>query len=216
MKKVQNLKLKSFLSKQKGFTLIEVLVVIAIISLLIFDLSSLASFVFTGSQEQISSSANVDYAMNVVSKFTNEIRNASMGNTGSFSLSKADNAEIIFYSSSGASGGNINRIRYWLSDGTLYKGVVVPTGSPLTYNLSSESVSVVQIDLVNGQTPLFYYYDGNYNGSTEPLTQPVNINQIKFVRINLIVLKQVTKDSTSNFTVSSGATIRNLKNNLGN
>jgi prepilin-type N-terminal cleavage/methylation domain-containing protein len=204
------------LQNQRGFTLIEMLVVIAIVSLLIFNISALTSSVLINSEQQLSSSANVDYAMNLSSAFTNEIRNASTGNNGSFSLNKAGDSEIIFYSTVGASGLNVNRIRYWLSETTLYKGVVAPTGSPLNYDLNSEKVTTVQTDLVNGATPVFYYYDGNYNGSTNQLAQPINVNQVKFVRINLIVLKQVSKNSTSNFTVSSGATIRNLKNNLGN
>lgn len=200
----------------KGFTLIELLVVIAITSLLIFDISSLVGSIFTNSQQQISSSANVDYAMNLTSKFTNEIRNASMGNDGAFSLGLASNSEIIFYSSAYTTGSNANRIHYWLSNNTLYKGIVEPTGSPLTYNLASEKVTTAQVDLVNGLTPVFYYYNGDYNGNTTALSQPVNINQVKFVRINLIILKKVSQGSASNFTVSSGASIRNLKNNLGN
>lgn len=201
---------------KKGFTLIEVLVVIGIISLLMLDISSLLGSIFTNSQQQLSSSFNVDYAMSLASRFNNEIRNASMGNDGSFSLNKADDKEIIFYSTVGSSGANVNRIHYWVSGTSLYKGVVIPTGSPLTYNLNSEQVSVVQKDLVNGLTPVFYYYDGDYNGATNSLVQPVNINQVKYVRINLIILKKVKQGSTSNFTVSSGATIRNLKTNLGN
>ena len=67
-----------------------------------------------------------------------------------------------------------------------------------------------------GGNPLFSYYDGNYNGSGSPLSQPVNINVIRFVKINLTVLKDVTPNSTNTFTVTAGASIRNLKTNLGN
>jgi len=67
-----------------------------------------------------------------------------------------------------------------------------------------------------GGNPLFSYYDSNYNGSGNPLTQPVNINVIRFIKINLTVLKDVTPTGSGTFTVSSGASIRNLKTNLGN
>ena len=108
------------------------------------------------------------------------------------------------------------RIRYYLATSTLYKGVIVPSGSPLTYNLGQEKILTVQTDLISTTTPIFYYYDGNYNGSSTPLTQPVNTTQIKYVKINLNILKQNTISDSSTFNISTGASIRNLKTNLGN
>ena len=82
-------------------------------------------------------------------------------------------------------------------------------------NLASEKISIVQRDLANGANPLFYYYDGDYDGTAGPLSQPVNLTQIKFVRINLMVLKQTTQGSLANFSLNIGSAIRSLKTNLG-
>ncbi len=103
-----------------------------------------------------------------------------------------------------------------MSSGALYKGVIDPSGTPLSYNTANEVTTKLISDMSIGANPLFYYYDGNYNGSGSSIAQPVNINQVKFVKINLSILKQSVQNSTSTFTVSGGAAIRNLKNNLGN
>jgi hypothetical protein len=137
------------------------------------------------------------------------------GNDGSYPLSQAGGSQIIFYSNIGASGNNANRIRYYVSEDTLYKGVTIPTGNPLGYNLSLETIKPILTGLLNGVSPLFYYYTGDYDGGGTELLQPVNINQAKFVRINLIVEEQSLTGS-SNFTLSAGVAVRALKNNLSN
>lgn len=199
-----------------GFTLIEVLVTISIFVVLIFGFSKMLNDIFINSNQQLLSMSNIDQARAVSSMFTNKIRNAITGSDGFYPLNQAGDYQIIFYSNFRATNGTVNRIRYFVSNNTLYKGVVVPSGSPLTYNLSSESVKPVQEGLSNGESPIFYYYDSNYDGNTDALVQPINLNQVRFVKINLIVLNQITASDTSTFSTVAGATIRSVKNNLGN
>ncbi|KKP33150.1 MAG: hypothetical protein A2312_02970 [Candidatus Staskawiczbacteria bacterium RIFOXYB2_FULL_32_9] len=201
--------------KNKGFTIIELMVVIAVISILMILVANLLVSVLSGSNQQFLAMTNVDQAVSVSTKFTNDLRNATNGVDGSFPLYIADVNQIIFYSnSSGAL--NANRIRYYLSGTTLYRGVVTPTGSPLTYNLASEVVKPVQTDIANGANSIFTYFDGDYAGTGSALVQPVNINNIKYIKMNLIILKKSQANSTDTFSVSAGGVIRNLKTNLGN
>lgn len=198
-----------------GFTLIELLVVIAVASFLILEAAYLFITIFSGSKQQYLSLDNVDNARIVASRFVNEIRSAVQGVDGSFAVSEAGDSEIIFYSPRLGPGTSIKRIRYFVLGNILYKGVVIPSGDPLSYDLESESISSVQPDLQLGGQPLFYYYNGDYDGTAAALSQPVNINNIRFVRINLVVLKQTSKDSDSTFSLSVGAAVRSLKDNLG-
>jgi prepilin-type N-terminal cleavage/methylation domain-containing protein len=200
---------------QKGFTLVEVIVVMAVIAIIMTASASLLVKIFTGSKQQYLALDNIDNARIVSSRFVNEIRSAVPGVDGSAAIFEAGNTEIIFHSPERANPTTIDRIRYFISDNVLYKGVVVPTGVPLSYNLASETVSAIQPDLSPDLEVLFYYYDGDYGGDAEPLSQPVNINDIRFARINLIVLKQASQGSDSVFSLSTGATVRSLKNNLG-
>ena len=202
--------------KSAGFTIIETIAVLCIFTIMLIAINTLFLSVFKNPKQQFLSSNNIDGARIVTSNFANELRDATMGNDGSFPLNQATNSQIIFYSSAGGNGTIIKRVRYYLSNNVLYKGIVVPSGSPLTYNLSSEVVKPILSGLGNGTSPVFYYYDGTYNGSGTPLSQPINVNQVKFIKINLMVPNQISAKDTSTFSISNGATIRNLKTNLGN
>lgn len=196
--------------------MIEVLVTISVFVFLIFGVSAMLSDIFVNSSQQLSSMNNIDQARSVLSTFTNEIRNAAAGSDGSYPLNQAADSQIIFYSNFKTSNSTVERIRYYVAGNTLYKGVVLPTGSPLSYNLSSESVKPVITSISNQSSPTFYYYDGNYNGTGAALTQPVNINQVRFIKISLMVLNQITPTDTSTFPITAGAAIRSVKDNLGN
>ncbi|KKP43313.1 MAG: hypothetical protein UR31_C0008G0005 [Parcubacteria group bacterium GW2011_GWA2_33_14] len=160
-----NFKLQISNSKSSGFTILELLVAVSIFGVLIIMAALLFTNIFTGSNQQFSALNNVDQARLVTSRFTNEIRNATTGVEGSYSLNTASDNQIIFYSRSTSPGATINRIRYYLEDNNLYKGVTLPSGNPPDYNLALESNIIVQKDIANGATPIFTYYDGNYNGS---------------------------------------------------
>ena len=203
-------------TKQNGFTLIEIVVALSIFTILAFGVYQLLNDIFVNSNQQTLSMDNIDQARLVLSTFTNEIRDATTGSDGSFPLNQVDDSQIIFYSNFGTNNSVVKRIRYYISGSTLYKGIILPTGSPLAYNLFSESVSPVLTGVSNGSSQLFYYYDGNYDGSTSALSQPVNINRVRFVRINLMVLNQITPTDKSTFSISTGAAIRSIKDNLGN
>lgn len=200
----------------KGFTTIELVVTISIFVILLFGISTMLNDIFVNSNQQVLSLDSIDQAKSVMSKFTNEIRDATSGLDGSYPLNQAGSYQVIFYSNYKTSGGVVERVRYYVSGDTLYKGIVLPTGSPSTYNLSSESIKPVLTGVVNGAIPAFYYYDGDYSGSSDPLSQPVNIPQVRYVKINLMVLNQIKPDDSNYFSMAAGATIRSVKDNLGN
>lgn len=195
----------------KGFTLIELMISVVVFAGLVIIASTLLVDLMKNPKAQQAAMDNIDQARSVSSQFTNEIRSAAYG---SYPIIEATDTEIIFYSPVGAANGNINRIRYYMSGNNVYKGVIVPVNG--IYNINSEIVKTVLTSLSNEDSPLFYYYGGDYNGigGGLALVQPVNVNQVKFVKINLIVKKQVTEQDTSTFSLNAGAAIRVLKNNL--
>ncbi len=196
-----------------GFTLVEALVAVSIFTMLMIGVTLMLKDVFYTFNQQNLTLNSIDAARLASFNFTNEIRNAAYGNDGSFPLNQASSSQIIFFSTYGASSNNINRIRYYITNSTLYKGVIVPTGNPLTYG-STEATSSVLTGLAT--TTTFSYFDGSYAGTSTPLSQPVNVNDVKFVQINLVITKQEIRNATTTFLVSGGAAMRNLKINLGN
>jgi type II secretory pathway pseudopilin PulG len=194
-------------SAKSGFTLVEIVIVVSIFIVLVFAVSVMLSGIFLKSKNQLSQLNNIDQARSALAVFANEIRNSRVGVNGSYQLNQAGESQIIFYSNYRIANGAVARIRYYISGNDLYKGVVLPSGNPATYNLSSESSNKVLSGINNGSLSTFNYYNGDYDGNSSPLSQPVNINSVRFVKINL------TLDS---FNISAGATIRSLKDNLGN
>lgn len=198
---------------ESGFTLIEMVVVVAVFSLIAYGLLELVSGIMVNSSQQGSLLANNDSARRISFGVMRELRNAQTSATGGYALAAANAQDIIFYSNTGTT---IDRIRYYISGGKLYKGVTKPTGSPATYNLAGEVITVQQNDVANNSDPLFYYYDGSYDGVTEtPLTSPVNVTDVKMVKTNLKIYKRGRATSTTTYTVTASGTIRNLKTNLG-
>lgn len=189
--------------KNKAFTLVETVVTIAIFTILAMGVTTLFTHIFVDSRNKNLTLDDLDRTRLIANTFTNEIRIASVGNDGAYPITQADDTEIIFYSNYKQADGIIARFHYYLSDQTLYKGVTLPAGDPLTYQGASESIGSVQENIATTSLPIFFYYDGDYTGSSTPLVQPVNINDIKYVRIDIM-------------GVSAGSSIRNLKENLGN
>jgi prepilin-type N-terminal cleavage/methylation domain-containing protein len=206
--------MKSLRKLQTGFTLIETIVSIFIFTIIMVGTGTLFKEFYTGSNQSSIALDNVDQAHLVEFGFVNELRNTIAGSDGSYALNQAGNNQIIFYSTFPSGSSVVDRVRYFASSTTLYKGIITPSGSPLTYNVANEKVTSVQSNLAATST-IFKYYDGNYAGTSTPLSQPVNVNSVKFVTINLSIYTNTTKTATTTFVVSAGANIRSLKSNLG-
>lgn len=200
----------------RGFTLVETMVTIVIYGLVMIGCAALLYAIFNNSNTQPTALNEVDQANAAATEFVNEVRDASYGNDGSFPINQASTTQIIFFSpyDSGSST-TVDRIRYFVSSSTLYKGVIVPSGSPLSYNTANEQVTAVISNVSLASTSAFFYYNGSYAGTSSPLSQPVNVNQVTYVQLELNVLMKQERNSTSTFEISTGAAVRNLKTNLG-
>jgi len=203
----------NFNLNNKGLTLLEVVVAMGIFTLIIGGIVAMFIYSFQSNKiiwEQLSTQ---NEGRKVVQDFINELRSATYSSIGAYPLSSAGNQEIIFYS-------NIDtdtlreRVRYFLSNKTLKKGVIKPTGAPLTYNLASEVITEVAHDVANGANPLFYYYNQDYGNTATStvLTQPVSATIVRVVGIKLSLEENPTA-SPEPFNVEAKVEIRNLKSN---
>jgi Tfp pilus assembly protein PilW len=206
-------------SKHKGVTVIELLVSVFIVTLIMGAVPIFFKQIFTSSSQKTQFLNDSDESRYIISRFTSEIRSAAYGADGSYPLNQAGDTQIIFFTTlGGSSTTTVKRIRYYVSGNTLYKGIINPSASAPIYNSASEVVISVARDLASTTgSSGFSYYDGNYDGSSTAVafTQPVNVNLVKYVKLNLSFVKQTNK-ATSTASDSGGGTIRNLKINLGN
>ena len=200
---------------QKGFTLVELMVVILGFSLIVWGLITLSANIFLFSNQQRSLLGDTDQARNLAFQIASELRNAQTGGNGAYVLDTAATSTIIFYSPVADNDPTVERVRYFVQNGQLWKGITQYSNG--VYNTGTEQTYVVQKDLANGANPVFYYYDGTYIGSSTQasLAVPVNVTQVKFVKVNLQIYNKAGVKNTNTYTVTAGAAIRNLKTNLG-
>lgn len=197
-----------------GFSLIELIIGMAISTTLVVIILTILSSLISGNNKQLTIIGSTDQARRAGYAFTSQLRNAVYASTGAYPIASAGAQEIIFYSDVDG-GTDVERLRYFLQGTDLKRGLVKPSGSPLAYNLASEEVTTVARYVANGASPVFYYYNGSYEGVTDvPLAQPVSITAVKHVAINLRITNQAGT-GINTFTVRSQATPRIAKENLG-
>jgi type II secretory pathway component PulJ len=204
-----------FQNQQKlisGFSIIEVLVVIFILSLVGVTVATFQKDVFSLNTIISNSLTALDEARRTLKMMTAEIRPLSPSSLGAYPIAEADPTSFIFYS-------DINsdqlkeRVRYFLDGKILKKGVIKPSGTPLTYNSANEIISEAIHDVANGSTPIFNYYDKNYDGTTSPLTQPVDILSVRLIKITIAIDRDPNR-SPGPITLTTQVSMRNLKDNL--
>jgi hypothetical protein len=168
----------------------------------VFGLNSFTTGSLTVSQD----------ARNLLRIMTREIRAAAPSENGAFPLVAVSSSTISFYSDVDGTGQR-DLVRYYLSSTTLIKGVIAPTGSPLSYVAGNEQTSIVMSDVRNGTTSIFTYYDNTYAGTSSPLSYPVAIQSVRLVRIDLTLDANADR-SPDKKTFTTQVSIRNLKDNL--
>jgi prepilin-type N-terminal cleavage/methylation domain-containing protein len=142
----------------RGFTLIEMLVTIAVFGLVMVVTANLLLTIFTNATTSPNALNAVDQAQGTASNFVNQIRDAAYGNDGSYPLNQASTTQIIFFSPYGSSGSTtVDRIRYFVASSTLYEGITVPSGSPAFYNSANEQITTI-LPHVSAAAPQQYFF----------------------------------------------------------
>src|SRR3989339_850533 len=174
---------------KKGFTISELLISIFILSVLTLGVSTFQRDVFSlnfALQNGLSAQMS---ARRVVKTMVAELRETGPSALGAYPIASASSTSITFYSDVNNDGLR-DRVRYYVSGTNVKRGIIAPSGNPLTYNSANEKISNVISDFIASSTrPLFEYYPADYAGSTAPLTYPVNIQSVRLVKVTAIIDK---------------------------
>ena len=198
-----------------GFTLIEVLIAIFIFSLISVGIVMTVSNLFSAATRQGGLLADQDQARKLIFQATNELRNSVAGANGAYQLESVGNQQLIFFTNADPSTVTTERVRYYLQNGKIYKGITKYSGG--VYNTSTEQTLLMQNNIASSTAPLFYYYDGNYIGSStqSALVQPVSVASVKFIKMDVRIFNKAGVQNQNSYSVTGGAAIRSVKNNLG-
>lgn len=195
--------------RTSGFTLVELVITMTIV-IVVGVLFMRLSRDVTDSTLRFSSSLVTQQSVQATLQvMVPEIRSIAQSNDGAYPISAAATSSFEFYSDIDRDG-LFDRVRYFLSGTTFKKGVIEPTGSPLTYATSSEVVR----DLVYNVLPtaqIFTYYDSAATSSASAsLPLPIDPLKVKTVKISLYA-NQGTASKPSIVGVETEATVRNLR-----
>jgi len=199
-------------NQQSGFSIIEVMVAMFILTLIGLAVYSFQKDVFSLNRIISGSLTTQDETRRALKAMTAEIRTASPSSLGAYALVETATSSFTFYS-------NIDndsykeRVRYFLDGTILKKGIIKPSGAPLTYNPANETVSELVHDVANATTSIFNYYDTNYDGTIEPLTEPVNVSAVRLIKLT-IVIDHDPLTPPGPITLTTQVSMRNLKDNL--
>ncbi len=195
---------------RRGFSLIEVIIFVAIASILIFVVSNLTADVsnvenFIKQKLQARSGIVETFQMLVT-----EIRSIGSASNGGYGIESAASSTFIFFSDVDQDG-VFERVKYSIGTSTVKRGVVKPTGSPLVYTTSTETVTTVITNVIPSTSTVFFeYFDNTYNGSGTALSYPIDVAKIRVVRVSVRVDTNPGKSPKATF-FSETMTIRNFK-----
>jgi len=196
-------------NSQAGFTLVEILIAITIVSGVVIGLTAFIGYVQDASLRFSQSLTTQQQIQQTLQIMVPEIRSAAQSNIGAYPLATVSSTSLQFYSDIDADG-LAELVHYYLDEDVFRKGVIKPSGDPLSYATSS----LVVYDLVENMflaDPVFSYYaDTVTSTASAPLASPVDILEVKMIRISLTA-NQGTQSSPSLVGVSDQVTIRNLR-----
>ncbi|MCC6290704.1 type II secretion system protein [Candidatus Nomurabacteria bacterium] len=197
---------------KNGFTLVEILVVTAIIVIVSLVLVNFQIGIFRQNNFLANSLTGEQDARLVIGHLVAELREAVPSEAGAYPITLADKDRLTFYSDVDHDGLH-DRLRYFLATTTLMRGVLKPTGAPLVYVEGNEKISPVITNVVNPAAQIFSYYDQNYAGTSTALTLPLNIPDVRLVKVSLMIEADPNR-SPAPVTYEGQVSIRSLKDNL--
>lgn len=197
--------------KQSGFSIIELLVAISILILISGAVWAFGVNTFLLNRFLAGNLTAQYQAREVFKAMSAQIRSASPSSLGAYTIEQAQQNSFIFYVDFDNDGLK-ERVRYFLENNTFKRGIIKPQGDPLVYNPLNELVVAVLNNINNGVNPAFAYYDGNYSGKEPALSFPVNIPNVRLVKITLNV--KYTPDKPSYFIMTTQVCLRNLKSEI--
>lgn len=198
----------------KGFTLVEVLVAMSIFTAVIIGVTSFTIQYLKNTTLSVEEIQQINIVQQAHTRILKELREARIGDDGSWPLVLCNDTDITFFSDT-TGDGRSDKIRYFVDGTTLKREVIEPTTVPVSYPAGNETVTILSeyLDLSGG--PIFTYYDGNWPQDTvnNPISGTDRLTRSRFIRVT-IGINQTENFAAEPYIISSAVSIRSLKNNL--
>lgn len=195
----------------QGLSLIEIVVWIGIFSILGTLVTSLFLTSFRSHRVVWDQLNAQNDGRRTVAQFITDVRKAEESSLGAYPIALASSTELIFYANVDSDSLR-ERVHYWLDNNIIYRGIIHPSGNPLSYE-QQEQTEIIARDIVNTpQEPLFSYYNESFAGTSTPMQAPFAVSDIRIIKIQL-EMERDPDQSPVPFHIEGLAHIRNVKEN---
>ncbi len=194
------------LRREDGYTLVELLVAIAIILLIIPVLYASIETVYSSHARTIARAFALIEASHGVETIVRDVRAAVYAEDGSLPLVSIGTSSLTLFADTDYDG-RVERVRYFLASSTLSKGTIEPT-STSSYPTASETVTTVARGITNSasSSPLFRYY----SATSSPIVSASSSLLVRRIEVEVIAQARFRRELATT-TLQSSASIRNLK-----
>jgi prepilin-type N-terminal cleavage/methylation domain-containing protein len=191
---------RKYLIKQKGFTLVEMLIVISILVLLYFLAGDIVIDGLRMTRYESEQAIAVESARKSMELITKDIRGANTSEKGDYPIVIAQEDEFAFFND--VNGDNsMEKIRYYVDGVNMIREIYSP-GDLKDYSVFSGSTTIATY-INNVSVPIFSYYD--------PDSMETDIiNNIRMVRI-YIMINITPAIAPNDYILESDVNLRNLK-----
>lgn len=196
---------------QFGMTLVEAMLVIGVFTLISISLFTSIQSLYQNNSYTFAQADEVNHARRGIYALSQDIREMTYGEDGTFPMVIKDDNRIGFYSDIDKDD-SAEYVEYEIATTTLYKHVFNPTGNPPVYDLASPDESFIlseYVQNVSQGTSTFYYYDTN----NTLLSSSSLLTDVRYVKAQLIINIDPFR-SPGEFMLRSSIAPRNLKDNL--
>ncbi len=190
----------------RGFTLVEVLVLISITTLLSITLDTLIVNFYKANSFLLEQTAATDNARRGLRTSFQNLRQATYGEDGSYPIQTAATSSILFYSDVD-NDGSVEKIRLYLLNNAFYRTVTEATGLPLMYTGTTSTTTIASYIRNATSSPIFRYYDSDgvlISSSTVPVIDIAAISTSLQIDLNPLRAPDI-------LTLEETATLRNLR-----
>jgi len=197
--------------KQRGFTLVEMLVTLGIFSLLLIALFDAISTFYRVNAYTLAQAYEVNSARRGLDIIMRDMREMTYSDDGTYPLATMSTSSIGFYSDIDRDN-SVEYVKYVLSGTTLYKYVYNATGSPPVYGTTTPNETYVVSEYVRNNTQATstfqYYIDGGL-----PATGTSTVTDVRYIQTTLIINVDPGR-TPGEFTLRSSTAPRNVKINF--
>jgi len=165
---------------KEAFTLLETLLSIILISFIFLFLFIIVINLFNLNTFLVLGLGNEGKVLLVLKTMEKEMLSMENSHLGAYPLEEASSTRIVFYSDIDGDG-LIEKIIYYLEGDSFKKGIIKPSGQPLTYSSSNLVTSTLLTSLEPNQK-IFTFYDKFFQ-------ETQNIHLIKTIKISFRIKK---------------------------